>query len=115
MSSEMAVRLEGVSKAYESSGGRSFRGGWKCGAAPVERTVALQELDLLVPKGQVLGITGQNGAGKSTLLKVIAGVVAPTSGSVTVQGRGGGSISRTARSRGPSSCFRSGDPSPWSR
>lgn len=48
---------------------------------------AMDNLDLEVKKGEVLGILGKNGAGKSTLLKMITGVVTPTSGSVTVKGK----------------------------
>jgi ABC-type polysaccharide/polyol phosphate transport system ATPase subunit len=49
--------------------------------------VALEPLDLEVAPGQCLGIIGENGAGKSTLLKLISGVLHPTGGSVTTEGR----------------------------
>ena len=48
---------------------------------------AMDNLNLEVKKGEVLGILGKNGAGKSTLLKMITGVVAPTSGSIEVNGK----------------------------
>ena len=48
---------------------------------------AMDELNLEVKKGEVLGILGKNGAGKSTLLKMITGVVQPTSGSIEVNGK----------------------------
>jgi len=47
---------------------------------------ALDNVDLTVNKGEVLGIIGQNGAGKSTLLKLIARIIVPTSGQVKVHG-----------------------------
>ena len=48
---------------------------------------ALKNVSLKVNKGDRLGILGLNGAGKSTLLKIIAGVLKPTEGSVTVKGK----------------------------
>ena len=48
---------------------------------------ALKGISFNIVKGQVLGILGRNGSGKSTLLQIIASVVRPTSGSVTVNGR----------------------------
>ncbi len=47
---------------------------------------ALKDINLTVEKGDRVGILGFNGAGKSTLLKVIAGVLKPTEGSVSVSG-----------------------------
>lgn len=47
---------------------------------------ALNDISFSVEKGERLGILGFNGAGKSTLLKVIAGVMKPTSGTVTRHG-----------------------------
>ena len=43
---------------------------------------AMNNLNLEIKKGEVLGILGKNGAGKSTLLKMITGVVIPTSGNL---------------------------------
>lgn len=48
---------------------------------------AMNNLNLEVKKGEVLGILGKNGAGKSTLLKMITGVAVPTSGSLKVNGK----------------------------
>lgn len=48
---------------------------------------ALNNLNLNVSKGEVLGILGKNGAGKSTLLKIITGVVVPNSGNIKINGR----------------------------
>lgn len=47
---------------------------------------ALDDIDFKVKKGDVFGILGTNGSGKSTLLKIVAGVLSPTSGNVTVNG-----------------------------
>jgi homopolymeric O-antigen transport system ATP-binding protein len=47
---------------------------------------ALKDVNLQVQKGDVVGIIGSNGAGKSTMLKVLAGVLKPFQGNVTVKG-----------------------------
>jgi ABC-2 type transport system ATP-binding protein len=47
---------------------------------------ALDGLNLDVPAGEICALLGPNGAGKSTALKLLAGLQAPTSGSVTVAG-----------------------------
>lgn len=51
----------------------------------LERVHALKNLNFFIKKGEVVGIVGKNGAGKSTLLKLIAGVSAPTSGSLEIK------------------------------
>src|SRR5689334_1424499 len=48
---------------------------------------AVKEIDVSIERGCCLGIIGENGSGKSTLLRMIAGVIRPTSGSITVNGR----------------------------
>ena len=65
------IELRGVSRTVDSGG------------APL---TILHPLDLDVPAGQSLAITGPSGSGKSTLLGLIAGLDAPTSGSVRIDG-----------------------------
>lgn len=47
---------------------------------------AVDHMDLILHKGEVLAVVGENGAGKSTLIKMLAGSVKPDSGSVTIDG-----------------------------
>lgn len=74
------VRLEGVSRRFGA------------------RTV-LADLDLTVRKGELVGIIGPNGGGKSTLLMMMAGLVRPTRGKVTVCGVDAYALSLTAAGR----------------
>lgn len=46
----------------------------------------LNEIDLTIPEGSVVGLLGKNGAGKSTLLKCVLGLLKPTSGEIRVFG-----------------------------
>ena len=48
---------------------------------------ALKGIDLTIRQGECVGIIGTNGSGKSTILKIITGVLNPTGGDVTVNGR----------------------------
>jgi ABC-2 type transport system ATP-binding protein len=47
---------------------------------------ALDDVNLTIPSGRVIGLVGPNGAGKSTLLHLACGLIEPTSGSLTVLG-----------------------------
>ncbi len=63
------IRLEGVGKTY------------------ADGTVAVHELDLEVPRGQVMCLVGPSGCGKSTTLKMINRLIEPTSGRIWLDGR----------------------------
>ncbi len=47
---------------------------------------AVNAIDALIPKGEIIGLAGPDGAGKTTLIRLIAGLLLPTQGSVTVAG-----------------------------
>ena len=51
------------------------------------RTHAVRGVSLRIDRGEVVGLLGPNGAGKSSTLRMIAGVLAPHGGSVTIAGR----------------------------
>ncbi|HEX6464721.1 MAG TPA: ABC transporter ATP-binding protein [Vicinamibacterales bacterium] len=61
------IRLENVTRAVTSSS---------------ERLTILDNVNLFVPAGQFIAVTGASGSGKSTLLSIVAGLDAPTSGDV---------------------------------
>jgi ABC-type polysaccharide/polyol phosphate transport system ATPase subunit len=51
-----------------------------------KRVVVLEDITFSVKKGECLGVIGRNGVGKSTLLKIIAKIMKPSSGEVSVNG-----------------------------
>lgn len=51
-----------------------------------ETVKAVQDLELEIDKGEMVGYIGANGAGKSTTVKMLTGILEPTSGTVTVNG-----------------------------
>jgi NitT/TauT family transport system ATP-binding protein len=68
----VAVSVEGVSKAFETGGGR--------------RVVALDTISFDIRRGELLSLIGPSGCGKSTLLRLVSGLVAPTGGHILVNG-----------------------------
>ena len=48
---------------------------------------AVRDVTFSVEPGEILGIVGPNGSGKSTILQIVAGILSPTSGRVSVEGR----------------------------
>jgi ABC-2 type transport system ATP-binding protein len=68
----MAVSIRGLVKRYTSKG-----------AAP---KLALDHVDLDIPRGEIFGLLGPNGAGKSTLINIMAQLVIKTEGQVTIWG-----------------------------
>ena len=52
-----------------------------------ESHAALNDVSFTINKGETVGIIGTNGSGKSTMLKIITGVLSPTSGNISVNGR----------------------------
>lgn len=61
------IKLTHVSKMYKNSS-------------------VIKDISLSLPLGKIIGIVGENGSGKSTLLKLMAGLLHPTTGTVTIYG-----------------------------
>ena len=59
------IEIEGVSKSFEHK-------------------MLLEDFNMVVPQGAIVGVVGGNGAGKSTLFKMIAGIEKPDTGTVTI-------------------------------
>ena len=67
------IRAEKLHKAFRLGGGKTI--------------TALDHIDLSVKKGQLTAVIGPDGAGKTTLMRLIAGLMDPTDGSLTVLGK----------------------------
>ncbi len=87
---EIAVSVEQVTKVYKLYDRNRDRMKEALGLTRKKlhrEHFALNGVDMKVYQGETVGIIGTNGSGKSTLLKIITGVLNPTSGRVTVNGR----------------------------
>lgn len=51
-----------------------------------QEKIAVSDFDLTVKRGELIGLIGPNGAGKTTLVKMLTGIIAPTSGEISVLG-----------------------------
>jgi NitT/TauT family transport system ATP-binding protein len=71
--SSAALRLDGVGHVFDGDGGEAVR--------------ALENVTLEVESGEFFAVIGPSGCGKSTLLDTVAGVAAPSEGSVEFEGR----------------------------
>lgn len=85
-----AIEVRGVEKAYKLYDKPSDRLKEALGFSRKKKYkehYALKGVDLTIRQGETVGIIGTNGSGKSTILKIITGVLNPTAGEVTVNGR----------------------------
>ena len=85
---DLAIRTEGLTKRFRSG------------------QVAVDGIDLRVPRGAVYGFLGPNGSGKTTTIRMLLGLVRPTSGHARAARRA------DARGRAPTCCRGSAR---WSR
>ena len=70
--SEAVLTVNGVSRQFARGGGGGVR--------------VLDDVNLALRKGEIVGLLGRSGSGKSTLLRIIAGLLRPTSGDVVYRG-----------------------------
>lgn len=62
------IEIKGLTKAYDS------------------KNIAVNDITLTLPRGKIIGLLGPNGSGKTTLIKMLNGLLAPTRGSILING-----------------------------
>lgn len=90
MSQQAIITFDHVSKVYSLQKQKTFKEFLPALASGKETKkvfTALNDISFEIQKGESVGIVGPNGSGKSTILKLIAGVTAPTTGTITVHGK----------------------------
>lgn len=65
---EELIRIDNLSKCYS------------------KEMTAVDDLNLVLPKGKIIGLLGPNGSGKTTLIKMISGILKPTTGNILIDG-----------------------------
>lgn len=88
--SDIAIQISNLSKAYkifEKPTDRIKESLNPFGKRYSKDFYALHNVSVSIYKGETIGVIGKNGAGKSTLLKMITGVLTPSSGNITINGR----------------------------
>lgn len=70
--SETIIAIENLRKSFKK--------------ASAQDLLVLEDVNFKLQKGEIVALLGKSGSGKSTLLRIIAGLIAPTSGSVTYRG-----------------------------
>lgn len=71
--SETIIAIENLRKSFKK--------------ASAQDLLVLEDVNFKLQKGEIVALLGKSGSGKSTLLRIIAGLIAPTSGSVTYRGK----------------------------
>ncbi len=86
----VAIEASGLTRTFEQAGGTI--------AAP-RRVVAVDDISLSLKAGRALAIVGESGCGKSTLARIMLGLLAPSAGSVRIDGRSLAAMDRRERAR----------------
>ena len=69
------------------------------------KITALNNVDLVIPRGRIIGLLGPNGSGKTTLIKILNGLLTPTSGTLTIDGDTPGAVTKSKVSYLPDSSY----------
>lgn len=88
-SNKIAIGVSNVTKVYKlyEKPSDRIKEAFGIGKKKHKEHYALNHVDFQISQGETVGIIGTNGSGKSTILKIITGVLSPTEGEVTVNGR----------------------------
>jgi lipopolysaccharide transport system ATP-binding protein len=90
MSSDAIVEVRGLTKVfpvYDKPHYRLLQMLSRGGRRWYREFTALSDINVIIRRGETVGIVGRNGSGKSTLLQIICGTLAPSKGHVQVRGR----------------------------
>jgi ABC-2 type transport system ATP-binding protein len=84
----LAVDVKGLTKEFKVQRNREGLAGALKDLFKREyrEILAVDRIDLQIPKGEICGYIGENGAGKSTTIKMLTGILVPTSGEIHVNG-----------------------------
>lgn len=77
----MTVVIKNLSKSFSIDKPKPFS------FSPKTKVNVLKDINLKIPAGKIVGITGENGAGKTTFLKIIAGIIKPNRGEIIIDGK----------------------------
>ncbi len=85
----MMLNTNALSKSFSAKRSVISRatGALGLGGTPPVTVYAVNEVSLSVAQGEVMGLVGESGCGKSTVGRLVAGLLPPTAGSITVNGR----------------------------
>ena len=84
------IKFDRVTKNFSRNNHKTFKEFLPAlfmGEKTVDKFTALKDISFEIKAGECIGIIGPNGSGKSTILKLIAGVMSPTSGTISVHGK----------------------------